>query len=160
VADRYDEGPPGEALVNLLFAGTGALVGTSLAGALLPDTFDVVHAALSLVLFAIGTGAMLWGYALGVSRSRTVAVTMAGLFFLAGGSAPAQLARRFRLALVVEVVVVVAAALARPDSNMPFGVLAPMFALGLMAVWGGRYGVFPARQDAARRDAAPDGETS
>jgi hypothetical protein len=90
---------------------------------------------------------MLWGYALGVSRSRAVLVTMAGLFFLAAGAAPADVARRFRIALAVEVVVVVAAALARPDSNMPFGVLAPMFALGLMAVWGGRYGAFDARAD-------------
>jgi hypothetical protein len=147
VPDRYDDAPPGDGLVNLLFAGTGALVGTSLAGALLPDTFSIVHAILSGVLFAIGTGAMLWGYALGVSRSRAVVVTMAGLFFLAGGAAPADVARRFRIALAVEVVVVVAAALARPDSNMPFGVLAPMFALGLMAVWGGRYGVFDARAD-------------
>jgi hypothetical protein len=151
VAERYDDAPPGDGVVNLLFAGTGALVGTSLAGALLPDTFDIVHAVLSGVLFAIGTGAMLWGYALGVSRSRTVAVTMAGLFFLAGGAAPSDVARRFRIALALQVVVVVAAALVRPDSNMPFGVLAPMFGLGLMAVWGGRYGVFEARRDAEPR---------
>jgi hypothetical protein len=155
VADRSDDLPPGDGIVNLLFAGTGALVGTSLAGALLPDTFGIVHAILSGVLFAIGTGAMLWGYALGVSRSRAVSVTMAGLFFLAGGSAPTDVARRFRLALAVETVVVVAAALVRPDSNMPFGVLAPMFALGLMAVWGGRYGVFE-----ARTDLRPDRETT
>jgi hypothetical protein len=151
VAERHDDAPPGEGVVNLLFAGTGALVGTSVAGALLPDTFDIVHAALSGLLFAVGTGAMLWGYALGVSRSRSVAVTMAGLFFLAGGAAPTEVARRFRIALAVQIVVVVAAALIRPDSNMPFGVLAPMFGLGLMAVWGGRHGAFDPRTDLESR---------
>jgi hypothetical protein len=40
-------------------------------------------------------------------------------------------------------VVVVAAALARPYTEVAFGVLAPMFAMGLMGTWGGRYGQFP-----------------
>jgi hypothetical protein len=30
-----------------------------------------------------------------------------------------------------------------------FGVLAPMFGLGLMAVYGGRFGVFPARAESS-----------
>lgn len=143
--ELYDEPPPGDGLVNLLFAGTGAVVGTSLAGALLPDTFRFVHAILSGVLFAIGTGALLWGYALGVSRSRAVVVTLPGLFFLSGDTAPAEVRRRFHLALAVEVVAVVAAALIRPDTEVAFGVLAPVFGLGLMALWGGRFGVFAAR---------------
>lgn len=141
----YDDPPPGDGLVNLLFAGTGALVGTSLAGALLPDQFRFVHAVLAGILFVIGTGAILWGYALGVSRSRAVVVTMAGLFFLAGGSAPATIRRRFHIALAVQTVAVVSAAIAQPDTEVAFGVLAPMFGLGLMALWGGRFGVFPAR---------------
>ena len=74
-------------------------------------------------------------------------VTLPGLFFLGAGAAPAEVARRFRLALAIEIVVVLAAALARPSSNMPFGVLAPVFALGLMSVWGGRFGEFEARPD-------------
>jgi hypothetical protein len=135
----------GDGLVNLTFAGTGALVGTSLAGALVPDTFALVHAILSLALFAVGTGALLWGYALGVSRSRALVVSLPGLFFLAADAAPPVVARRFRVALALQVVVVLAAALVRPDSEMPFGVLAPMFGLGLMSMWGGRHGSFPAR---------------
>lgn len=149
MGDLYEDPHPGDGLLNLAFAGTGALVGTSLAGALVPDTFSLVHAILSGLLFAVGSGAMLWGYALGVSRSRTLVVTLPGLFFLAGGSAPPDVRRRFQLALAVEVVVVVVAALIRPDTEMAFGVLAPVFGLGLMAMWGGRFGSFAARADVA-----------
>ena len=152
--EAYDDVPPGEGIVSLAFAGTGAIVGTSLAAGLLPDTFGLVHAVLAAVLFAIGTGALLWAYALGVSRSRAVVVTLGGLFFLVGGVAPPDVAKRFRIALVVEVVAVVAAAVphAGAQSVVAFGVLAPMFGLGLMAVWGGRYGVYPARRDQPDRE--------
>jgi hypothetical protein len=145
VADLYDDRPPGDGLVNLVFAGTGAVIGTSIAAAILPDTFGVVHAVVSGILFVIGTGALLWAYALGVSRSRAVVVTLPGLFFLGAGAAPPDVRRRFRIALAAEIVAVVAAAAIRPYSVVAFGILAPMFGLGLMAVWGGRHGVFPLR---------------
>ena len=155
MADLYDDRPAGDGLVNLAYAGTGAVVGTSIAAAALPDTFGVVHAALSGVLFVIGTGALLWAYALGVSRSRAVVVTLPGLFFLGAGAAPPDISRRFRIALAAEVVAVVAAASIRPYSIVAFGILAPMFGLGLMGVWGGRYGAFPARP-AERADVEAD----
>ena len=147
--DRFDEGAPvGDELVNLDFAGTGALVGTSIAASLLPDTFGVVHAVLACVLFAVGTGALLWAYALGVSRSRALVVTLGGLFFLAGPTAPPAVRRRFRLALAVQVLAVVVAASVRPYTVVAFGVLAPMFGLGLMSMWGGRHGSFSAKPTA------------
>ncbi len=147
MADLYEDPHPGDGIVNLVFAGTGALVGTSLAAAVVPDTFGIVHAILSGLLFAVGTGSLLWAYALGVSRSRAVVVTLPGLFFLAGGAAPPDTRRRFRIALAVQVVAVVAAASVRPYTEVAFGILAPMFGLGLMAMWGGRFGSFPARAD-------------
>ncbi|HJR24125.1 MAG TPA: hypothetical protein VJ804_01520 [Acidimicrobiales bacterium] len=149
MGDLYEDPHPGDGLLNLVFAGTGALVGTGLAGAVVPDTFAIVHAILSGLLFVVGTGAMLWGYALGVSRSRTLVVTLPGLFFLSGGAAPPDTRRRFQIALAVQVVAVVVAALIRPDTEVTFGVLAPVFGLGLMAMWGGRFGSFPARADVA-----------
>ena len=141
-----DEGPePGAGIVNLAFLGTGALVATSVAAAIAPDSFGVVHAALSVVLFAVGTGAMLWAYALGVSRSRTELIGIPGLFFLAGDVAPRATRRALRIATALEVVAVVAAASIRPFTEVAFGILAPMFGLGLMGMWGGRHGVFPPR---------------
>lgn len=131
--------------MDLSVLGTGLVVGTSIAGALAPDTFGLVHAVVSCVLFVVGTGAFLWAYALGVSRSRTDQVSIPGLFFLGGDAAPPDVRRRFRIALAVETVAVVAAAAARPYTVVAFGILAPMFAMGLMGVWGGRYGAFPPR---------------
>jgi hypothetical protein len=145
VGDSGDDVEPGGGIVNASFVGTGALVVTSAVAAAAPDTFGLVHAGLSVVLFAVGTGALLWAYALGVSRSRTDLITVPGLFFLAGETAPAPTRRALRVAAVVEVVVVVAAASIRPYTEVAFGILAPMFGLGLMGVWSGRHGVFPPR---------------
>ena len=143
---EVDPGPePGAGLVNAVFLGTGALVATSVAAAISPSAFGAVHAALSIALFVIGTGAMLWAYALGVSRSRTERITIPGLFFLADGTAPRATRRALRIATAVQVVAVVAAASIRPYSEVAFGILAPMFGLGMMGVWGGRYGVFAPR---------------
>ena len=143
--DPGDGPEPGGSLVNATFVGTGALVVTSVAAAADPETFGAVHAALSIGLFLVGTGAMLWAYALGVSRSRTELVTVPGLFFLAGDVAPRSTRRALRIAPAVEIVAVVVAASIRPYSEVAFGILAPMFGLGMMGVWGGRHGVFPPR---------------
>jgi hypothetical protein len=139
------EESPGTGLVTAVFVGTALLVGTSVAAAAAPDQLQTLHAVYSCVLFAIGTGAMLWAFALGVSRSRTEEVDVLGLFFLAGDVAPVDVRRRLRLALAVQVVAVVAAAAVRPFTPVAFGVLAPMFGLGMMGMWGGRYGTFPPR---------------
>ncbi len=152
------EPAPGQAIVNADFAGTGVLVGTSVGGVLLPDSLGLVHAVVSCVLFAVGTGAMLWAYALGVNRSRTDAVTLGGLFFLADGAAPPEVRRAFRVALAVQVVAAVAAASIRPFTQVAFGVLAPMLGLGLMSAWGGRYGTFGPREERRRRRAAADAD--
>jgi hypothetical protein len=145
VSEPLDASPPGAGLVNVTFVGTGLVVGTSAAAAIAPDTFGLVHAVVSCALFAIGTGGILWGYALGVSRSREEAVSIPGLFFLGGGAAPSEVRRPFLVALAVEVVAVVAAAAVRPYTEVAFGILAPMFAMGLMSTWAGRHGRFPAR---------------
>lgn len=146
MADRQEgPRPQGAGIVNLTLFATALVVGTSLAGALAPDTFGLVHAAVSCVLFALGTGAFLWAYALGVSRSRNDLVDIPGLFFLGGGTAPPEVRRTLRIALAVETAAVIAAAAARPYTVVAFGILAPMFAMGLMGTWGARYGTFPRR---------------
>ena len=65
-----------------------------------------------------------------------------GLFLLAGEVVPASVRRSFRADLAVQVVAVVAAAAVRPFTEVAFGILAPMGALGLMALWAGRHAVF------------------
>ena len=144
MADRSDEAP-GTDLVRVDRAGTALVVATSLAGAAWPDGLGLIHAGASVALFVVGTGAMLWAYGLGVARSRTEQVDIAGLFLLAGEVAPAEVRRALRIALAVQVVAVVAAASARPFTEVAFGILAPMFGLGLMALWAGRHGRFAPR---------------
>jgi hypothetical protein len=137
--------PPGTRLVRLDAIGTGVLAATSAAAAVAPHTFKLVDAALAGVLFLVGTGALLWAYAIGISRSRTELVDIPGLFLLSGPVAPAPTRRTFRVVLAVQVVAVVVAASVRPFTEVAFGILAPMYGLGLMALWGARHGTFPAR---------------
>jgi hypothetical protein len=140
-----EEPEPGASLVRLDVVGTGVLVATSGAAAVAPDAFTYPHAAVSLVLFAVGTGALLWAYLMGISRSRTDLVDIGGLFLLAGAVAPEATRRTLRLALGVQVAAVVVAASIRPFTEVAFGILAPMFGLGMMALWGARHGTFPPR---------------
>jgi hypothetical protein len=137
---------PGSGFVKLAVGGTAAIVVTSVAAAAAPETFGPAHAVLSVVLFVVGTGAMLGAYALGVARSRTELVGIPGLFLLADDVAPPAIRRVLRGATVVQVVAAVAAASIRPYTEVAFGILAPMFGLGLMGLWAGRYGTFPPRR--------------
>lgn len=140
-----DVAEPGASIQRAAAWGTALLVMTSAGGATLPNSIGVAHAGLSCVLFAVGTGALLWSYVVGLGRSRTEVVTLSGLFFLTGTAAPARVRHLLRVLLGVEVVVVVAAASVRPYTVVAFGVLAPMYALGLMGMWGARHSEFPDR---------------
>jgi hypothetical protein len=100
--------------------------------------------AVSLVLFAVGLGAFVWAFARAVVRSQEEEIAVASLWFLMG-SAPAVVRNSLLASVGVEVVVGVAAASARPFTPMAFGILVPIYGLGLCGVWAGRHGRFPAR---------------
>lgn len=123
-----------------------AVVVAGAAGAASPDRFATAGVVVAGVLFAVGVVALLWGYALGIGRSRTEHITLGGLFVLSG-TAPQAVRRRFRIALAVQTVAAVAAAAARPYTAVAFLVLAPTCGLGLMAAWAGRHGTFFAKGD-------------
>ena len=139
----------GQTLVNLAWAGTGLFVASSTAAAIAPDALGLASAVVACVLFAIGCVAFLWAYALGVTRSRDEQVSLAGLFFLSG-SAPRAVAFRLRLALAVQIVAATVTASVRPFTDLAFGVLVPVFGLGMMSLWGGRHGTFAAREPGER----------
>lgn len=141
-----DEEHAGPGIVNASFAGTGALLVTAGLGVLAPDDLGTITAITAGGLFAIGVVAFLWGYANGVVRSREEKITLGGLFFLSG-TAPPVVRFRLRLALVVQIVLATVAAAVRPYTAVAFAVLAPMFGLGLMALWGARFGTFFPRDD-------------
>jgi hypothetical protein len=134
----------GGTIVNLDWAGTGAFVAAAAAGVAAPDTFGTLLAALSCVLFAAGCVAFLWAYGVAVRRSRTDDVSIGGVFFLSG-SAPAVVRRRLLIPLAVQVVAAIAAASVRPYTVVAFGILTPVFGLGMTGLWGARYGEFAER---------------
>lgn len=151
---------PGAALGRIERAAVisaATLVATSAIGAVAPVGGGAVHAVLSVVCFVVGTGALLWAYAVGLARSRRERIDLPGLFWLAGEVAPAPARRRLRAALGVEVAAVVAAASIRPYTAVAFGILAPMLGLGLMAAWGARHGVF-AERSATQVSRLPGGD--
>ncbi len=143
-----------ERILQATILATLVLAVTAAAAALAPDTLGVAYAVISVVHILAGCAAFVWAYAVAVGRSRTEVLSVLGIYFLAG-TAPADVRRRLLGALVAQTVIVVAAAAIRPYTAAAFGVLAPMFGLGLAGLWGARFGSFPVRDDApGRRPAA------
>lgn len=106
----------------------------------------------SLVLFAIGIATGLWAYAQALERSRVQEVGVANLFLLTGPTAPSAVKRSMALALAVQVVAAIVGAsvgvsgLGEKELNaMAFGVLVPMFGIGMNGAWAARYGSYGPR---------------
>lgn len=122
--------------------GTGVFVVSAAAGAGWPDALAWPSAVVALVLFAVGCVAFVRALLLAAQRSRREELDVAGVFFL-GGHAPAEVRRALLGALAVQVVVAIVAASVRPFTPLAFGVLAPVYGLGLSGLWGATAGTFP-----------------
>lgn len=136
----------GTAIIRASWLGTAVFAVVAGLGAGQPDDFERAVAVVSGVLFALGVVAFLWSFAVAVGRSRTDEISVIGLWFLSG-SAPASVKRSLLASLAVQIVVALAAAFIRPYTEVAFGVLVPVYGLGLCGLWGARYGTFPERQD-------------
>jgi hypothetical protein len=110
-----------------------------------------VAVAVDLAMFAAGAAVMLWAFLRGVDRSREEVVSLAGLFFLADKAAPRAIVVWLWGCLTLQTVVAVVTASVRLYSSLAFGVLAPVFGLGMLAVWGAVHGEFPQRRPVERR---------
>jgi hypothetical protein len=115
------------------------------AAALAVRPLRIVLAGFDVASLVAGCVFYLLAYATAVSRSRSDAIGLGALFFLADQAAPAPVRRSFWLWTSVQLVVGVAAAAARPFTPLAFGVLVPIVGLGLMGLWGARHGSFPSR---------------
>lgn len=109
-----------------------------------PRPFTLAVIVVSLAMFTVGTIAFLWAYGLAIGRSRTEAIGMGGLFFLAA-SAPRRVQVLMMAPWVVQIVAAFVAASVHIFTGIAFALLAPMLGLGLAGLWGGRYGSFPPR---------------
>lgn len=139
----------GRAVVRASVLGTVAFAGTASLAAGVPAA-DVVALVVALALFVAGCAAFVAAYAAAVARSRHDQIEMAGLFFLSG-SAPKDVRRLLLASLAVQVVAAFATAAIRPNTSLAFGILAPVYGLGLQALWAARHGSFPPRAPQGRR---------
>ena len=149
---------------NQVAAGdSGSSIAAAIGGALIfalasalgmasPTRFGPAAAAVAVAMFGLGCVAFAVAYVSAVRRSRIDVVGIAGVFFLAGGVAPTGIRWRLLGALVAEVVVAVTAASVRPNSVLAFGVLAPVYGLGLCGLWAARSGTFPQRNHGKHGD--------
>lgn len=159
--DTPDTNPPPNAagrdpIVGASWAGTIVFAFVAVAAVAEPRA-RVPAAALSLALFAAGLGIFVWAYAIAVARSRTDAMGIGGLFFLAGRhTAPARVKFALLSSLAAQVVVGLATAGARPFTSLAFGVLVPTYGLALTGLWGARKGRFAPRRPERPPEAAQE----
>ncbi|MDE0117580.1 MAG: hypothetical protein OXT07_13305 [bacterium] len=137
-------GVEGRDLLRWCWAGTAVFAAVAVGAAVYPGPMAFPIAVVSLGMLAAGCAAMLWAFRRALHRSRYELIGVGGLYFLAG-CAPRSVQASMMAALAAEVVVALAAASVRPFTASAFGILVPVYALGLSGAWGARHGRFPAR---------------
>jgi hypothetical protein len=115
---------------------------------------QVAIGAVSMVLFAMGAGAALWAYVGALERSRTSEVGVANLYLLTGSVAPTPVKRTMSGLLGAQVLLAFAGAIIGATglsgsqvNALAFGILVPMFGIGMNGLWAVRYGRFGPRID-------------
>lgn len=141
----------GSGIVRVTVAGTAVFVIAAVA-ALADSSLEPAAVVVDLLLFLGGVIAFLWAYVVAIQRSREVLIGIGGLYFLQD-SAPRPIQLRLLGALAAQVVGAFATAGVRPFSGLAFGVLVPVWGLGLCGLWAARYGTFPPRSDGEVRPA-------
>ncbi len=139
-------------LVRLDLAGTVAFAVTAGAATISLDVFQAPAVVVALVLFFAGCVVFLMAFMRAVERSRYEAIGIGGLYFLSG-AAPAAVRRWFLALLGVQVAVAVTTASIQVFTSLAFGVLVPMWGLGLAGLWGSRHGRFTPRAPDHKRPA-------
>jgi len=106
----------------------------------------------SMGLFTIGVATTLWSYARALERSRVDEVGVANLYLLTGPTAPKPVRRVMIGALATQIVAAVIGAwigvvgLDKGELNaLAFGVLVPMFGIGMNGVWAAIHGSYGPR---------------
>ena len=125
-------------------SGTAVFCAATALGAVWEDRAGPVSVVVALVLFAAGCVAFGRAYVLAVRRSRREQVSTLAVFLQMPGASPA-LRAEFRVATALQFAAGLAGAAVRPFGALAFGILAGVYGLGLIGLWGAAYGVFPSR---------------
>ena len=124
--------------------GTVAFVVTAVAAAVHPEGLEIASMAVAVVLALAGCVAFARALVVMAGRSRTEELSVAGVFLLSG-SAPADVRRDLLGDVAAQVLVGLVTAFVRPFTPLAFGVLVPVFGLGMTGMWGAIAGRFPSR---------------
>jgi len=145
---------PGKRVVQLDIAGTVVfLIALAIAVPYRSHRFaQFLIGGVSMALFAVGVATTLWAYTRALDRSRVEEVGVANLYLLTGKTAPKRVGRAMTGSLAVQVVAAIAGAwigvvgLDEGQLNaLAFGVLVPMFGIGMNGVWASRHGSYGPR---------------
>lgn len=117
-------------------------------------SMQIAVGAVSMLLFAIGAATGLWAYVAALERSRVDEIGVANLYLLTGPTAPKRTKLAMTLALVGQVAIALtgaiigASGLSGDEVNaLAFGILVPMYGIGLNGMWAVRHGAFGPRID-------------
>jgi hypothetical protein len=145
---------PGARVVRVDLAGTAVFL-VALAIAIPARTHRFAQfliGGVSMALFAVGVATTLWAYTRALDRSRVEEVGVANLYLLTGDTAPRAVGTALKGSLAVQVVAAIAGAwigvvgLDKGELNaLAFGVLVPMFGIGMNGVWAARHGSYGPR---------------
>ncbi|HZN13021.1 MAG TPA: hypothetical protein VFB78_02035 [Acidimicrobiales bacterium] len=136
-------------IIAASWIGTGLFALTAVGDVVTAD-LKVPAFVVAMAMFVVGTGVFLAALVIAAGRSRDKEIGMGGLFFLQG-SAPGDVQRHLLGSLAVEVVVAFATAGAKPYTSLAFGILAPVYGLGLAGLWAAKRGEFGPRAPRPRR---------
>jgi hypothetical protein len=131
-------------IIKSSWIGTAIFAITAIAATIDPHVFAGVALAVALTLFLAGCVIFFAAFFHAVGRSREVEIGIGGLYFLAG-TAPLPVQLHLLGSLGTEVVVAFATASVRPFTSLAFGMLVPVYGLGLCGLWGARHGTFAPR---------------
>lgn len=117
------------------------------------ESFLAATSVVHMILFVGGVVALFTGFLKGLGRSRTREISVGGLFFLSGQTAPASDRRLFLGCLGVQVLTGIIGASLAPLTAVAFTSLAPAAGFGCLALYGAYLGIFPERENSTRVDA-------
>ncbi len=146
LAAVYGDQVPGQLVIGASVGTTTVFVVLTVMAVIWTERLEGPYLAYSFVAFLLGMGIFLVDLLLAASRSRSDAMGIGGLFFLAG-SAPTTAARTMNLSLAAAIIASIIGALMRSRTAVIFGTLEPILPLALSGLWSVRFGNFPLRTD-------------
>jgi hypothetical protein len=138
VSTAYD----GRRIVVASWVGIALFAMTAIPAAAGAPGFDVAALIIDVALFVAGIVVFLWAFGVALVRNSGGDDIVVASLFLIQGPVPTRVRQHLFAALIVSVAI--AGATGTSDA---FGILVPMYPLGLVGLWGARHGVFPPRRD-------------